>query len=346
MRFAMLASLLGACAPAIPNGEIACDAEHDCPIGYDCVDTRCWRSLPSFDASSAPDVRSCPSCTLDLGCRGNECVHPCEEGFGACPVGSSCLTGLGCSASECPCSSGEVCGPLGGCFPSCALGPCAPGSRCDGAEYCESSLLSCASFGSLESVLAAESCPVGPNDDFASGTLAGYCCAREGATILPDPIVDVAAGRVVVELMGRDTTAPTSGVYSFTLLRTHEITAPADLDLRVEVELAPTTMVRHDAGVLLEVRMWTRARAVTRYAAWDEDLEGPRPSVLGAVGARSFAPLSSLAEPAPASALVRSLAAEASLAEGDISRVDVALSVWTRGPRVQQPIERFSITSL
>lgn len=129
MRRAWLCLLLAGCAPVIPEGTYACDANADCPPGMFCQGGLCYR-----DVDAGPCVpRDCATLRANCGALDDGCGT--EIDCGACPDGQACGSGgipnlCGCQPRSCD-ALGVECGQAdSGCGAMVDCGDCGGAGTC------------------------------------------------------------------------------------------------------------------------------------------------------------------------------------------------------------------------
>lgn len=316
---------LSGCAPVIPNGALSCDDGHACPDGLECRAGRCWRT----------DTGECGACLADFSCLDGACVHPCGAGFGVCPAQTRCDLVGGCV----PCAE-EAC-----------LTPCVADEDCaDGyceAEVCTPLVRQCSTLQSPVSAERIVGCYVDGGDQLDELGLRTWCCGYElGSEILPVPSLAFREGRVVVDLMGRESS--TGAPHAFSLLKSAR---PSWLDFTIDLVLSPPEVDGdpESYGVVLEIAVFATSGwvAVVR-RDWGAVASGvaevvESPDMLVSLGQT---PLRPDASPEPVRVEVPSLLPFFDLEPDAVGQVIVALTIWTRGPRLVQRIDTFSVTPM
>jgi eight-cysteine-cluster-containing protein len=180
---------------------IQCDADADCPAGYECPVYRCGEDDPSLPAERCTDAASfctpkhpSPECTEDADCPPGQfcaltpqcppcddgsfdCMGPCQlagvcmpieqpmqcQGDQDCPVGFHCEYQGGCPPCECGPDDPNCACPM--CMPP-QFGECVPDSHCcedkDGDYFCVQ--VDCDDLDPTVNLLAPEVCDGRDND--------------------------------------------------------------------------------------------------------------------------------------------------------------------------------------
>lgn len=329
-------------APAIPDGVFACEVAADCPVGtWHCVRGTCERTVDfGWDAGV---IERC-ECEADQICAGLDgpCLHACSAAPSDCPLGTYCEW-AGCVATACPastCPPGDGCRASSGiCAPECSAGACVPGMACvDG--LCAPWLDQRPRVGGIAEVDEIR-CPLGVNGRFERSSLDGWCWAwlEPGpAPALPrlEP-TDAAPLRLV--LMGRPPRpAPLEGPPAvFSLAQARAIDAPADLaaDLTWDFD---ASVGGPGAGVTLGLVFRSASgRPLIYQRTWNDAREAPPAALFETPPLiEEERALGEGTAPIALDAVFDALAAAASVDPATrYSTLQVGLTVWSQGPRVE-----------
>jgi hypothetical protein len=138
-RAAVLAILLGACAPEIPGGVYVCEGDADCPEGFACLaDDRCW----PFEGCAPSDCQALrANCGLiDDGCGTD---IDCGECSGTQVCGGGGIPNI-CACQPAECVPGFSCGTIpDGCGGTVDCGECFGGFACTVEGFCSCSPPDC-----------------------------------------------------------------------------------------------------------------------------------------------------------------------------------------------------------